>query len=148
MLGDVQSKLTQVAGSWQQGSNSERTDCNLRKLTQGKVLNFMLLPVCVLSRFTPGTIACQAPPSVGFSRWDCWRVAMPSSRGSSQPWDQTYISYISCIGRQVLYHYHHWGNPFTFLSLPYNSWSSLQHSHNPKRLEGREYRLLYCENGL
>ena len=31
-------------------------------------------------------------------------VAMPSSRGSSQPRDQTDISYVSCIGRQVLYH--------------------------------------------
>ena len=29
-------------------------------------------------------------------------VAMPSSRGSSQPRDQTCVSYISCIGRQVL----------------------------------------------
>ena len=31
-------------------------------------------------------------------------VAMPSSLGSSQPRDQTRISYVSCIGRQVLYH--------------------------------------------
>ena len=31
-------------------------------------------------------------------------VAMPSSRGSSQPRDQTHVSYVSCIGRQVLYH--------------------------------------------
>ena len=31
-------------------------------------------------------------------------VAMPSSRGSSQLRDQTPISYVSCIGRQVLYH--------------------------------------------
>ena len=31
-------------------------------------------------------------------------VAMPSSRGSSQPKDGTLIFYISCIGRQVLYH--------------------------------------------
>ena len=30
-------------------------------------------------------------------------VAMPSSRGPSQPRDQTHISYVSCIGR-VLYH--------------------------------------------
>ena len=29
-------------------------------------------------------------------------VAMPSSRGSSQPRDQTCISYISCISRWVL----------------------------------------------
>ena len=31
-------------------------------------------------------------------------VAMLSSRGSSQPKDQTCISYTSCIGRWVLYH--------------------------------------------
>ena len=31
-------------------------------------------------------------------------VAVPSSRGSSPSRDQTCISYISCIGRQVLYH--------------------------------------------
>ena len=30
-------------------------------------------------------------------------VAMPSSRGSSQPRDRTHVSYVSCIGRQVLY---------------------------------------------
>ena len=29
-------------------------------------------------------------------------VAMPSSRDSSQPRDQNCISYVSCIGRQVL----------------------------------------------
>ena len=32
------------------------------------------------------------------------RVAMPSSRGSSWPRDQTCFFYISCIGRQTLYH--------------------------------------------
>ena len=31
-------------------------------------------------------------------------VAVPSSRGSSQPRDQTHTSYVSCIGRWVLYH--------------------------------------------
>ena len=31
-------------------------------------------------------------------------VAMPSSRGSSLPRDQTHVSYVSCIGSQVLYH--------------------------------------------
>ena len=31
-------------------------------------------------------------------------VTLPSSRGSSQPRDWTHISYVSCIGRQVLYH--------------------------------------------
>ena len=31
-------------------------------------------------------------------------IAMPSSRGFSQPRHQTCISYVSCIGEQVLYH--------------------------------------------
>ena len=31
-------------------------------------------------------------------------VAMPSSRRSSQPRDGTCVSYVSCIGRWVLYH--------------------------------------------
>ena len=31
-------------------------------------------------------------------------VVISSSRGSSQPMDQTCVSYISCTGRQVLYH--------------------------------------------
>ena len=31
-------------------------------------------------------------------------VTISSSRGSSQPRDQTHISYISCIGRWLLYH--------------------------------------------
>ena len=34
-------------------------------------------------------------------------VAIPFSRGSSRPTDQTLISYTSCIGRQVLYHWRH-----------------------------------------
>ena len=38
-------------------------------------------------------------------------VVMPSSRGSSWPMDQTCISYVSCIGRWVLYHSHHLGSP-------------------------------------
>ena len=37
-------------------------------------------------------------------------VAMPSFRGSSRPRDWTHIAYVSCIGRRVLYHYHHLGD--------------------------------------
>ena len=35
--------------------------------------------------------------------------AISYSRGSSQPRDQTQVSYISCAGRQLLYHQHHLG---------------------------------------
>ena len=38
-------------------------------------------------------------------------VAVLSSRGSSQPRDQTRISFVSSIGRQVLYFLHHLGSP-------------------------------------
>ena len=31
-------------------------------------------------------------------------LALPSSRGSSRPRDQTHVSYVSCISRWVLYH--------------------------------------------
>ena len=39
-------------------------------------------------------------------------VALLSSGGSSQPWDRTHISYVSCIGRQVLYHQCHLESPY------------------------------------
>ena len=34
-------------------------------------------------------------------------VSMPSSKGSSQPRDWTQVSYVSCIGRRVLYYQCH-----------------------------------------
>ena len=40
-------------------------------------------------------------------------AAMPFSRGSSQPRDWNCITYISCIGRHVLYHWCHLGSPPT-----------------------------------
>ena len=38
---------------------------------------------------------------------------MPSSRGSFQPRDQIRVSYVSCIGRRVLYCQRHLGSLFT-----------------------------------
>ena len=38
-------------------------------------------------------------------------VAMPSSRGFSQPRDQAHVCYVSCIGRQVLYYQRYLGSP-------------------------------------
>ena len=35
-------------------------------------------------------------------------VAMPSSKGSSWPRNRSHISYLSCIGRWVLYHWATW----------------------------------------
>ena len=56
-------------------------------------------------------------------------VAISFSRESSQPRDRTWVSYVSCIGRQALYHKRHLGsysclisgNCFWLLSLRCNS---------------------------
>ena len=54
---------------------------------------------CVRHSVTPWTITHQAP-------WDSpGKTAMPSSRESSRSRAQTWVSYISCIGRQVLQHH-------------------------------------------
>ena len=47
-------------------------------------------------------------------------VAMPSSRDSSQLRDPTHVSYVSCMGRCVLYHQHHRGSPGGFLGQALN----------------------------
>ena len=50
-------------------------------------------------------VAHQAPLSMEFSRQEYWSgLPCPFSRGTSWPRDQTCISYISCIGRWVLYY--------------------------------------------
>ena len=38
-------------------------------------------------------------------------VAIPFSRGSAWPRDWTHVCWVSCIGRQVLYHRHHLESP-------------------------------------
>ena len=51
---------------------------------------------------------CNLPGSSGFSKPRILKwVTMPSSRESSRLRDQTHVSYISCINRQVLYHLCH-----------------------------------------
>ena len=69
----------------------------------------LMVSACMLSHFshvqlcvTPRTVAHQVSPDHGIlqARMLMW-VAKPSSRRFSQPRDQTCISYISCIGRQV-----------------------------------------------
>ena len=66
----------------------------------------------LLSRFshvrlfeTPWTLTRQASLSMGFSRQDYWSgLSCPPPGESFQPTDRTLVSYVSCIGRWVLYH--------------------------------------------
>ena len=76
-------------------------------LFQGKAHSFK---ICMLSHFSHvltlcDPMDCRLPGSsvhgILQARILEW-VALPSSRGSSWPRDRTHISYVSCIGRQVL----------------------------------------------
>ena len=64
---------------------------------------------------------CRPPGSsvYGFSKQEYWSgIAMPSSRGSFWLRDQTCMSYVSCIGRWVLYHSRHLESPVLSVVLP------------------------------
>ena len=76
------------------------------------ILVYFLFVCCAQSLLeTPWTVTCQAPLSMGFPRQEYW-VAISYSRGSSQPRNLTCISCISCIGRQILYHWATWEAPW------------------------------------
>ena len=52
-------------------------------------------------------VDCSPPTSLsmGFSRQEYWSgLPCPPPGDLPKPRDRTYVSYISCIGRQVLYH--------------------------------------------
>ena len=75
-------------------------------------LGLPCMPSCLLGHFrhvrlfvTPWTVAYQAPLSMGFSRQGYWSgFPCPPLGDNSQTIDWTRVSYVSCIGRQVLYH--------------------------------------------
>ena len=69
---------------------------------------------CVWLLVTPWAIAAhQTPLSMKFSQARIleW-IAISFSRESYSPRNQTWVSCISCIVRQVLYHSYHLGSPF------------------------------------
>ena len=57
-------------------------------------------------------------------------VAMPSSRGSSRLWDWTPVSYVSCVDRQVLYHFCHMRRPISQILIQKITWLSQLGSYN------------------
>ena len=83
---------------------------------------------CVWLFVIPWTVAHQAPLSMGIlqARILEW-VTMPSSRGSSQPRDWTHVSYVSSIGRRVLYRQCHLGSPFYPTKLKFSEHSAIEY---------------------
>ena len=61
-----------------------------------------------LTFVTLWTVALQPPLSMGFSRQEYWSgLPFPPPGESSWPRDRNCVSYVSCIGRWVLYHERH-----------------------------------------
>ena len=71
--------------------------------------------VCHLQLFaSPGTIACQAPLSMAFSRHEYWSgLPFPPPGDLIAPGIEPVSLNNSFIGRWVLYFQHHLGSPFS-----------------------------------
>ena len=101
---------------WLPSSRSSRCDVPcitvVHRDVHGASTKCMLMFCAVLSSFQSCLSLCDPMDCspLGSSVYEIpqartleW-VAMPSSRGSFQPRDWTQVSYISCVGRQVLHH--------------------------------------------
>ena len=116
--------------SWHSGLHSHtytwwQSCCELAPLCRQRTRGLArALHVCKSLQLSPtlcDPMDCSLPGSsvhgIFLARILEW-VAMPSSRGSSQPRDQSCVSYVPCIGRWVLYHYHHLGSQARALAHP------------------------------
>ena len=77
---------------------------------------------CVLSHVwlfvTPWTVAHQAPLSTEFSSLEYWKGLPFSIPGDlPDPGIKPIFSCISCIGRRILYHWHHLESPIKDMEL-------------------------------
>ena len=93
-----------------QGGSLSRTYCHVRKIPKLRCVHSCMLSLqsyptlCDLMDCSPPGSSVHRILQARILEW----IAMPSSRVSSQPKDGTRFSYISCIGRRVLYHSAAW----------------------------------------
>ena len=64
-----------------------------------------LIPKSGLTLETPWTVACQDPMSIGFSRQEYWSGLPFPSPGDVPDPETEPTSCISCVGRQIPYHW-------------------------------------------
>jgi len=74
----------------------------------------LYLPLCDQVDYCPPGSSVHGILQSRILEW----VAMPSSKGSSQPRDRTHVSYVSYTGRRVLYHEHHLRSPQSVYTYP------------------------------
>ena len=83
---------------------------NATLISDSILLWILIIKLRQLCPTLPSPMDCSPPGysihGISQARISEW-VVMLSSKGSSQPRNGTHISFISCIGRQVLYHQHH-----------------------------------------
>ena len=81
-------------------------------------------------------LLCPGIFQIGILEW----IAISFSRGSSQPRDQTHISWISCIGMWVLYQLSHQGSLESILEVVESNWWRRQWHPTPVLLSGKSHR--------
>ena len=83
---------------------------------------------CVQPFVTPCTVDLQAPLSMGFSRQEYWSgLSFPSPGKSSQPRDQTLISYVACSGSVFFTTSAPWEAQWNHSALPLSRLPSFTH---------------------
>ena len=111
----LQDEKNSVDGWWWEYHNNEKylmlLNCTLKMLTMvnSVLYTFMSVTQSCLTLCDPTD--CSPPGSSVYGIFQArlldW-VAISSSRGSSQSRDQTSVSCVSCIGRQIRYHCATW----------------------------------------
>ena len=88
--------------------------CATQQVPTSYLFNKCMLSLfsCVQLFATLWTVAHQTPLFMRFSRQEYWSGLPFPTPGNPDPENQTHISYVFCIGRQVLYHQCHLGSPF------------------------------------
>ena len=89
------------------GTAADERHFNLRKCSVVAELLQSCLTLCDLMGYSRPGCSVRGILQARILEW----VAMPSSRGSSRPRDETRVFYVSCIGRQILHHQRHLGSP-------------------------------------
>ena len=89
---------------------SDAFSCVRREYLKWIVLNINIccaqscLTLCNPMDYSPTGSSVHGILQARILQPSCRKEAMPSSRGSSQARDQTWVSCVSCIGRWILYH--------------------------------------------
>lgn len=89
---------------------------------------------CVWLSATSWTVAHQASLSMEFSRLEYWNgLQFPTPGYLPNPRNRTYVSWVSCIGRQILDHCTTWGPCCLSVESLRNNLSMPQSSHLQNR---------------